>query len=410
MRATVRAILCGIPLLAGISPAQKTSSPTGDTLVVHEWGTFTSVVGSDGAVLDWRPLVGQADLPSFVYSNAAGGKGLRFGLTCDACGHLGCRCGKSCAPKDGSCSCKGCTVASIRMETPVLYFYCQGNRKVRVKVGFPEGRITEWFPKAQSVGKGIDWGLVQLLPGAGERFLVEDSPSHYYPARATDAVPVRICSPSGKEYEKFLFYRGVADFELPLAVTLEGDNVRLSNRGKQRIDQVLVFENRSGAPDYRISCYLDAKRSIDLKRPDGKTGLDSLESDFVKILRGQGLFEKEAEAMFETWRDHWFEEGLRVFYTVPRAMTDAVLPLQVEPKPDRIERVLIGRVEIITPEMEKSLLSNARLLGDPSFEVRERATRALLRYGRFAEPVLKRFLERTRDLEVKTRLQGILGS
>ena len=40
-------------------------------LVVHEWGTFTSVSGSDGVSLEWRPLSGPSDLPSFVYGSSA---------------------------------------------------------------------------------------------------------------------------------------------------------------------------------------------------------------------------------------------------------------------------------------------------------------------------------------------------
>jgi hypothetical protein len=31
--------------------------------VAHEWGTFTSVSGSDGVMLDWRPLIGADELP-----------------------------------------------------------------------------------------------------------------------------------------------------------------------------------------------------------------------------------------------------------------------------------------------------------------------------------------------------------
>jgi hypothetical protein len=35
-------------------------------LVVHEWGTFTSVAGRDGAAMEWAPLSGTPDLPCFV--------------------------------------------------------------------------------------------------------------------------------------------------------------------------------------------------------------------------------------------------------------------------------------------------------------------------------------------------------
>ena len=43
-------------------------------LIVHEWGTFTSIAGKNGVALDWRPLNGPSDLPKFVYNqNSADG-------------------------------------------------------------------------------------------------------------------------------------------------------------------------------------------------------------------------------------------------------------------------------------------------------------------------------------------------
>src|SRR6266498_723155 len=48
-------------------------------LVVHEWGTFTSIAGKDGIALEWRPLNGPTDLPKFVHTLAGGG-GLRHPL------------------------------------------------------------------------------------------------------------------------------------------------------------------------------------------------------------------------------------------------------------------------------------------------------------------------------------------
>src|SRR5687767_2494041 len=52
--------------LMDFSVAEKTQASTND-LVVHEWGTFTSVAGKRGVAIDWRPLNGASDLPSFVY-------------------------------------------------------------------------------------------------------------------------------------------------------------------------------------------------------------------------------------------------------------------------------------------------------------------------------------------------------
>ena len=45
----------------------------GNRLVVHEWGTFTSIAGKNGVALEWRPLNGASDLPKFVNSIQSNG-------------------------------------------------------------------------------------------------------------------------------------------------------------------------------------------------------------------------------------------------------------------------------------------------------------------------------------------------
>jgi hypothetical protein len=322
-------------------------------LVVHEWGTFTSIAGEDGTALEWRPLAGTNDLPSFVHDYAAitDASGLRHG-----------RCPK-------------CDItAKIRMETPVLYFYTDRDLDVSVRVGFPKGQITEWYPSARTVSSSIDWGRFTVLPNAATNLLVKADPNHYYAARETDAALVRVCNTNGRatEFEKFLFYRGVGGFDLPVSVKLDGDFLRLA--GITDIEQVIVFENRGGNVGFRI---IDVRTDeATVQRPPLGDSLALLLASLQKTLVAHGLYEKEARAMVETWRDSWFEEGLRVFYVLPRTATDAALPLTIDPGPDELVRVLVGRVEIITPEME------ARVLADPKA------------YGRFAEPILKRVLSR----------------
>ena len=98
------------------------------------------------------------------------------------------------------------------------------------------------------------------------------------------------------------------------------------------------------------------------------------------MLVANGLYAKEAAAMVETWRDSWFEDGLRLFYIVPRAAIDDVLPLEVTPAPASTARVFVGRIELITPaivaEVKKAVLA------------RERAP--IVKYGRFLKPILAR--------------------
>src|SRR5687768_6384158 len=119
-----------------------------DKLIVHEWGTFTSYSGSDGGRLEFRPLFDD-DLPSFVEDRSAGGMWLS----------------------------KSSYSALVRMETPVTYFYTENPRDVRVRVSFPQGLLTEFYPPVAAIsppfqfGKpepksntSLDWGTIRLIP------------------------------------------------------------------------------------------------------------------------------------------------------------------------------------------------------------------------------------------------------
>jgi hypothetical protein len=70
-----------------------------------------------------------------------------------------------------------------------------------------------------------------------------------------------------------------------------------------------------------------------------------------------GLTGDEATALITTWRESYFDRpGLRVFWIVPRAFTDEILPIAITPKPTTLARVLVGRTELLTPAFEQQLL------------------------------------------------------
>src|SRR5687768_17780487 len=59
----------------------------------------------------------------------------------------------------------------------------------------------------------------------------------------------------------------------------------------------------------------------------------------------------------------WFgEDGIRVLYVLPRKWTDQTLPLTIEPAPDEIARVMVGRSEEHTSELQSRLHLVCRLL------------------------------------------------
>jgi hypothetical protein len=355
-------------------------------LIVHEWGTFTSIAGINGAALEWRPLNGASDLPTFVYKmNKDSVKGLRHNYIS-----------------------KNSLESLIRMETPVIYFYADRETVVSAKVDFPSGKITEWFPQARSVDTGINWGRFTVLPNAKMPLPVEPRDSHYYPARETDANILRICGTRQIEHEKFLFYRGVGNFNPPMNVRLEGDKLWLKNLQDLEVRQAVIFENRNGRTGYRVVNLLTNETTIPLSSVNQNQ--DLLEHDLEKMLVAEGLFEKEAKAMIKTWRGSWFEEGLRIFYILPRQITDTILPIQIEPLPTNLVRVMVCRTEIITPEMEASIRASIVNLDSPSAEQRLAAKQTIDKYGRFAEPILKRVMQKTTDSVLQLRIARLIKS
>ena len=366
-------------------------------LVVHEWGTFTSIAGRSGVAIDWRPLGGASDLPKFVYTEA-GSDGFRETYK---------RTGKG-------------EIARVRMETPVIYFYTLKEMEVSVKVDFPRGKVTEWYPQASTVNaeyapnktgrfsSGINWGTIKLTPNEQPDFLREISDSHYYPARETDAVALQVCNADKTriEKEKFLFYRGIGTFDLPLEVRLSGGKVTLAKRGADDIRGLIVFENRGGKSGYRFLETLSGETTVE--RPETRKTLADVYIELEKILVAEGLYEKEAKAMIKTWQDSWFEEGLRVFYVLPRKATDEILPLTVNPAPKETIRVLVGRAEIITPEMEQAVRKQVSLLRSTSASVREEAQTNLQKHGRFYEPILKSILQNETDTAVREQIQKLI--
>jgi hypothetical protein len=366
------AIACVAVLALGALSAGPGEQP----LVVHEWGTFTSVSGSDGTPILWNPLSGPTDLPSFVYRPDR--RHPELALT------------------------KSSYRSTIRMETPVLYFYAEKETDVKVKVAFPKGAITEWYPKAASAWPdGIDWGRIRIRPGAPEEFPREAEESHYYPARETDGAPLRVTSPGIIQDEKFLFYRGVGSFALPIRITLANDRVTLKNLGKDPVPAIL-FENRNGRTGFRLLGAL--KDEVNVAPPELRTPASEAMAELERMLIRSGLYEKEARAMLKTWRESWFEEGLRVFYLVPRAAADAILPLTLDPKPEDVVRVFVGRAELLTPEMETRMREIVKRVGGDYSQL----WTAIQPFGRFAQPLLRLATATLRPQELPPAVQQVL--
>ena len=63
-------LLLGCFTISSDLPAKK-AEPVYAGLTVHEWGTFTSIAGTEGQAVEWSPLTGSTDLPGFVEHSKA---------------------------------------------------------------------------------------------------------------------------------------------------------------------------------------------------------------------------------------------------------------------------------------------------------------------------------------------------
>ena len=398
-------------LMLVCSPVLAADYVLDSRLVVHEWGTFTNFSGSDGVHLEFRPLVG-SDLPAFVLDRARQAAWDQQSLKLNA-----------------AFAAKGDNRSLQRMETPVMYFYTDRERIVDVRVAFPKGLLTEFYPPVRGFGPELKpgapeplensflrWGRVRLIPLVaaaqtmkGELPKVEGD-NHYGYARETDSAIIGVCDKlrGTSSYEKFLFYRGVGNFSLPVKLQALGDgHFAAENTGPDALRAAFLVQVKAGRVRFVEQDGL--ARHAEFSLESGQTGAEALSSALVRALIAQGLYDKEARAMVKTWQSSWLgEDGTRLLYLVPPALVDEILPLTIEPKPDQMVRVLVGRMELLTPEREKQIGALVTKLAAPQFADRESATAALAGMGRFAEPALERVIQVTQDEEVRARAQQLL--
>jgi len=353
-------------LLAGAAKTQQAP------IVAHEWGTFTSIAGNAGTAVRWYPWIVPSDLPDFVE-------------------HF------------QSADFKPNLSGTIRMETPVLYFYSTQEKTVSVHVTFSKGLITEWYPHAtghapndrnflnaafsqkQSDGS-VTWNKILLRPSGGASLPQGQKDSRYYAARCTSSTPLSVRTAKETQSEKFLFYRGVSSQDSAVnAKLLANGNLEVENVAHEPVVKLFWFERRGNATGIRSKANL-GEREV-LEAPELSATADMSEGELLSALMEQGLYPDEARAMLDTWKDSWFEEGSRLLYIVPPSFVNRVLPLSISPAPIETTRVFVGRLELVT-EKTRSAIATALASGDE---------KTLARYNRFLQPMLEILLQRETD-------------
>jgi hypothetical protein len=393
-------IVFGVAAAAWLQlPAPAVESNRTDRLVIHEWGTFTVLQNEDGAAIP-GVNINEESLPNFVHR-------LATGLAPDSpeLGPL-----LSAGPYSGQfMRSKGVPrfypAVTMRMETPIIYFHPAAGTKLPltldVGVRFQRGWISEWFPHAfndspgfkpdpnetfagklsrETVGE-IRWEGLQV----GVEATLPETKEHVW--LAPRQVPAATVINREGEAERYLFYRGVANLEAPMRVVRGAD---------QRLEL---------SPNYAGLDLCSAKEALNIQslwladiRPDGRTAFREVapvdlaahkssppprvsakfdEKDYTlrselrasmrRAIITAGLYEAEADALLNTWEASYFKSpGLRLFFLTPRAWTDAILPMSISQAAD-VERVMIGRIELVSPE-QRDLL--AKIAATPAADLK----------------------------------------
>ena len=376
------------------------SDPVGG-MVVHEWGTFLAMHGSDGVTLDGMYHEEHA-LPAFVHSRGRDQLRLR--------------------------------TSNVKGETPVIYFYAPRPARVRVEVGFPSGLWTQWYPQAEMVGPGlaqagspprlrngrISW-TVDLVPPSGAPALLPETDRDALWNHARDVDAAYVTAPntarpgSPRESERFIFYRGLGGGGLPIDVSAANGRITASTTEPRGLKHLFILrvENGRGTFDYVSGLEHGTALARTIPPMDAALPLDTfvdVVGDAVAArLVESGLYEKEARAMVNTWRSSYFKtDGIRILFVLPQSWTDRYIPMRIEPPPATLVRVMVGRVELLTRERERHVESAIRDLASPDAPVRERAFEALRAEGRYVEPVIRRTLKMTTDERVRQLCQRLL--
>jgi len=362
------ATLTALAALGMASFAAAESSPN-NRFSVHEWGTFTVLQNEKGQAIggvntDDEPV------PGFVHSLDGS-----FIENVNRAPNLFSKSFPRCDPS-----------VTVRLETPVLYFHAPAgfNSKIDVDVQFHGGWLTQYYPDAVFNAPGLEKGLFKFntltdrtLGSLGWHDLSlsksVEGPKTADPVwlspRKVDAADITAAS---GESERFIFYRGVGHVQTPVRVSRTDDGRRLRIQSEPGIsaasipaigdawlvdvrdDGRIAFRATHG--DARGEAVVDATFSPSQYAPDPAPLRKSLHAALVN----DGLFADEADALLNTWDVSYFRRpGLRLFYLVPREWTDSVLPLKLtssgKPIDAQIERVMVGRVEIMTPDQRNNL-------------------------------------------------------
>ena len=328
-------------------------------LNIHEWGTMTSWHRSSGEALGGLNNTAHQDvLPAFVH--ALNNRGLQS------------------FEKDGSVA--GHADVTMRLETPVVYFYPDAtfdkSKKINFKASFTAGLLNEFYPKAitwdtnimggrqygprlhETSRSSLEWKDIEL---GGNWPVPQTNMPVWLAPRQVKATKVRV----GSEVEHYLFYRGVANIPSLLATqhSKTKNYLKISTPAEHTLhfqkliipsawyisiqpDKTLAFKNLGTLILNKSNNLLLETKYQFPENTYTQAGKAKLREEIHQALVRDGLFDDEAWAMLNTWDSSYFEQnGERILFIAPKAWMDHYIPLEVS-VPSQITRVFVGRIDL----------------------------------------------------------------
>jgi hypothetical protein len=414
--------------VAGISllVASPSACAENQAVIVHEWGTFTSLQDEHGQAIGGIN-VDDEPVPGFVWQYA---NRMVAGQYSQDSGNFG-------LPPYNSDGGKGWTAGdptvTMRLETPVIYVYPpkgqspQSVPPLDVHVDFHGGVLSQYYPYAltdgadlngktpylqkqgitESMSTGLTWKGVRLGSAVAP---VETEDKVWTTPREVSAPILEVTDsdawnsqthkPGITTAEHFLFYRGVGHLDSPFEVASDGTGKKGAMQmgspwrdGVGSLDAAWIVDIRADGSCASRTFTRESKNPLEGLNAFWTTGgmlwfpnfssafgeadfsannLDKLKASMRSALVKAGLYPDEASAMLRTWDLSYFKSpGLRFFYMVPREWVDKVLPLKITGAPTQITRVMVGRIELITDEQRAALqrLSDGPCPDLPAFKL-----------------------------------------
>ena len=389
------------PLVAAASLLVANISRADGPVIVHEWGTFTSLQGESGKAIGGIN-VDDEPVPSFVYGAGfvhklpgAGGEPIYgFGLPPYPME-------KGWRPADQD--------VTMRLETPVIYFYppkddAQNSAlPLTVHVDFHGGLLSQFYPYAEMQGfpnmlnpqqeihlADCNSGLTWTVTHFGSAQEPPETPDKVWTTPREVSAPEievkgRTWNQNGgqedtAEAEHFLFYRGVGHLDSPILISPDGSGVKgememgtATRSGISHLNAAWIVDiHENGFCAFRDLAQTEAKDALgpltkghvwfpnfsaSFEKADfRRENLSLLKNSMQTALEKAGLYHDEASAMLRTWELSYFKSpGLRFFYIVPPSWLDKTLPLMITGAPADITRVMVGRIELISDEQKATL-------------------------------------------------------